>query len=245
MNALELAPLLALLGLGALHGINPAMGWLFAVALGLQEGRARAVWRALPPLALGHALSVAVFAAVATLAGALLSGDGVRWLTALLLLGFAAHRLFRGHRHPRFGGMRVNGADLVIWSFLMASAHGAGLMVLPFLRLGRDAADADAITAGAHAQHALHAGGAPQQAAMDVAAHAAHAAHGSLLAGQSASLTAALVHTVSYLAVTGVIALIVYRQASLRLLRTAWINLDIIWAGALVLTALLILLSLV
>ena len=123
---------LALLGLGALHGINPAMGWLFAVALGLQEKRARAVWRALPPLALGHALAIAVVVAVFTTIGVLVPMRVLRWGVALLLAGFGVYRLFR-HAHFRYGGMRVGARELTIWSFLMATAHGAGLMVLPFV----------------------------------------------------------------------------------------------------------------
>jgi hypothetical protein len=218
MSALEAGPLLALAGLGALHGINPAMGWLFAVALGLQEKKGRAVWRALPPLALGHALSVAAVTAVAVLAGAVLSGNALRWAVAASLLAFAAHRLLRGHRHPGFGGMRVRRGDLVIWSFLMATAHGAGLMVLPFV-IGP-------VEVAAHAAHA---------------AHASHVTQASLFAGQAAGLAASLVHALSYLVVSGIVAVVVYERLGIRLLRTAWINLDIIWVAALVVTAIVVL----
>jgi hypothetical protein len=212
MSGLEAGPVIALLGLGAVHGINPAMGWLFAVALGLQEKKGRAVWRALPPLALGHAVAVAVVVAVGVLAGRVIPADVLRFGVAAVLLLFGTHRLLRGHRHPRFGGMRVGPRDLTIWSFLMATAHGAGLMVLPFV-VGTE------VTA--------HAG------------HAGHTAHAGVLAGQGAALGAAALHALSYLVVTGVIAVVVYHKLGLRLLRTAWINLDVVWAGALIMTALI------
>jgi hypothetical protein len=184
--------------LGAGHGLNPGMGWLFAVALGLQEQRARAVWRALGPLALGHALSVAATLGAAAALASLLPPGGLRWPTVLLLLGFGLHRLLV-NRHPRYGGMRVGVRDLTIWSFLMASAHGAGLMVVPLMPAG--------------GEHLLHAG---------------------LL---QPSAAAAVLHAAGYLLVTGSIAVVVYHRLGLRLLRTAWINLDLLWGLALLLTA--------
>ena len=135
MDDPTLWPWLALAGLGALHGVNPGMGWLFAVALGLQEGRARAVWRALPPLALGHALAIALAVAVAAAIGGIIPVAPLRWGVAAVLLGFGLLRL-RFHRHPRYGGMRVGPRQLTIWSFLMATAHGAGLMILPVVLAG-------------------------------------------------------------------------------------------------------------
>ncbi|HSJ23896.1 MAG TPA: hypothetical protein VK929_04365 [Longimicrobiales bacterium] len=215
----------ALLGLGALHGINPAMGWLFAAALGLQERSTMAVWRALPPLALGHALSVAAFAAAAAAAGTLLTGPGVRVAMAALLIVAGMHRLWRGHVHFRYGGMRMTGRQLVIWSFLMATAHGAGLMVIPFLSLPTGGSAAAAAAHGAHGHHVAAAG----PAAGDL-----------LLAGQAAGLVASLLHTASYLATAGLLAVVVYRQAAFRVLRTAWINLDVIWAAALIVTGILV-----
>ena len=100
------ATLVALLGLGAFHGINPGMGWLFAVALGLQERRRAAVWRALLPLALGHSLAVAAAVAVALALGLVLSIEHLRWPVGLLLLALGASRIVR-HRHPRWAAMRV------------------------------------------------------------------------------------------------------------------------------------------
>jgi len=206
-------PWLVLLLLGAVHGVNPGMGWLFAVALGLQEENGRAVWRALPPLALGHALSIALAVLVATAVGAALPINVMKALTATVLFSFGVYRLVR-HRHARYGGMRVNARDLTVWSFLMANAHGAGLMVLPVL-IGR---------LGAESQ-APHQHGAP------------------LVAGWAAPSTtgiaATLLHSVGYLVVTCVIAVVVYRKLGLKLLRSMWFNLDVIWAGALVLTAIL------
>jgi hypothetical protein len=209
MNALDAGPVVALVTLGAVHGVNPAMGWLFAVALGLQERKGRAVWRALAPLALGHALAVAAVVAVGVAVGQVVPPTVLRFGTAGVLLLFGIHRLLRGHRHARFGGMRVGARDLTIWSFLMATAHGAGLMVLPFVM-------PDAAPAG----------------------HGAHAAHASVFAGEAAAVAAAAVHAASYLVVTGVIAVVVYERVGLRMLRTAWINLDVLWAVALVATAL-------
>jgi len=121
-----------LMALGAFHGINPGMGWLFAVALGMQEGRTRAVWRALPPLALGHAVAVAAAVLTAAVLGRLLPPHAIVWIVGGMLLGLGALRLVR-HRHPRYGGMRVGFRELTIWSFLMATAHGAGLMLVPVM----------------------------------------------------------------------------------------------------------------
>jgi hypothetical protein len=116
--------------LGAWHGINPGMGWLFAVSLGMQERRSAAVWRALLPLGLGHAFAVAAAILMAIVAGAMVPMKTLRWPVALILIAFAVARLVR-HSHPRWVQMRVGMGRLTLWSFLMASAHGAGLMVVP------------------------------------------------------------------------------------------------------------------
>jgi hypothetical protein len=129
-----------LVGLGAFHGVNPGMGWLFAVALGMQERSRGAVWRALLPLGVGHALAVAAAVAVAMLAGAVIPLHTLRWPVAALLIVLGVARLIR-HRHPRWVGMRVGIRGLTMWSFLMATAHGAGLMVVPvFLAMGETSA---------------------------------------------------------------------------------------------------------
>jgi hypothetical protein len=129
--------------LGAYHGINPGMGWLFAVARGMQEHRARAVALSLPPIALGHALSIGMVVLVAGLAQMALPLMYIRIGVAVTLVGLGVYKLIRS-RHFRWGGMQVGFRELTIWSFLMASAHGAGLMVLPV------------VLAGPHAHH--HAG---------------------------------------------------------------------------------------
>jgi len=191
--------------LGAYHGINPGMGWLFAVARGMQEHRTRAVAWSLPPIALGHALSIGVVVLIAGLAQVALPLTYIRVGVAALLIGLGIFKLIRS-RHFRYGGMRVGFRELTIWSFLMASAHGAGLMVLPV------------VLAGPHAHH---------QAASQSAA---------------GGVWATLIHTLGYFTVTAAVALLVYRKFGLAMLRTAWFNLDLIWAIALVVTGLVALL---
>jgi hypothetical protein len=211
MNATTSLPWLALLLLGAGHGVNPAMGWLFAVARGLQERRGSAVWRTLLPLALGHALAISATVMIALAIGRAIPATWVPWMVSGTLLCFGCYRLVR-QRHPSAGGMRVGALALVAWSFLVASAHGAGLMLLPFLL--RDAAPAS--------PHDAHLAGLAPGAAE-----------------QLTGLAAAMIHTTGYLLVTGAIAAVVYRKLGLRLLRSAWINLDLVWAVALIVTAVL------
>ena len=121
--------------LGAYHGINPGMGWLFAVARGMQEHRARAVAWSLPPIALGHALSIGMVVLLAGLAQVALPLTYIRIAVAVALVGLGLYKLIR-RRHFHYGGMRVGFRELTVWSFLMASAHGAGLMVLPVVLAG-------------------------------------------------------------------------------------------------------------
>src|SRR5262245_54788520 len=125
-----MAPWIALLALGAFHGINPAMGWLFAVALGLQERSGGAVGRALVPIAVGHATAIGMTVLLLGIGRASLPLAILQWLTAGALIGFGILKLARP-RHPRWVGMRVGFRDLLLWSFLKATAHGAGLMLLP------------------------------------------------------------------------------------------------------------------
>lgn len=199
------------MALGAGHGINPAMGWLFAVALGIQRGSRAEVWRALGPLAVGHALAIAGTIVIALAVGLVVPLEVLKWVTALLLVGLGGWQLVRS-RHPRFGGMQVGGRELAIWSFLMASSHGAGLMVLPLV-LGQPVA----------------------------AAHSHQLVQASITGLETIEWTgavAALVHTAGYLLVTGVIAVLVYEKLGLRFLRKAWLNLDLIWSVALVIAGL-------
>src|SRR5580704_6103746 len=122
----------ALFLLGAYHGINPGMGWLFAVARGMQEHATKAVARALVPITLGHALSIGLVVALAGLIRIVLPLGYVRIVVACALISLGVFRILR-RRHFAWGGMQVGFRDLTIWSFLMASAHGAGLMVLPIV----------------------------------------------------------------------------------------------------------------
>jgi len=197
--------------LGAYHGINPGMGWLFAVALGMQEQKGRAVARALVPIAIGHALAIAVVVLAATLLGFALPLVAIRYCVAGLLVGLGIYSLVR-HRHPRWVRMQVGFRDLTVWSFLMASAHGAGLMVVPVLL-----------------------GSSTVEAADHMTAH-------HMAASPLAGLLATLVHTAAYLAVMGVLAWVVYRKFGLALLRKTWFNFNLLWGAALVATGLFTLL---
>jgi hypothetical protein len=209
----------AMIGLGAYHGINPGMGWLFAVALGMQAGRASAMWRALPPIALGHAISVGVVVALFAGAGVVLPLYLVKVVIAVTLVTLGIYRLW-SHRHPRFGGMRVGFRDLTIWSFLMASAHGAGLMVVPFVIDTGNSVSALSI-------HGQHAGAAMANAEM---------------ASMWTDAMAVGLHSLSYVMVSTLIAWIVYRKLGVAFLRVAWFNLDWLWAGVLVITGVAIVL---
>ena len=203
----------AMVLLGAYHGINPGMGWLFAVALGMQQGSARGVWRALLPVALGHAAAVGLVVAAVALAQRVVPLQALKGVVASALMTLGLYRLWR-HRHPRCGGMQVNFRDLTLWSFLMASAHGAGFMVLPFVM--------------------------PTAAAVAAADHT-HAHHADAAAANVAVAAVAL-HTATYFTVMVLAAWLVYRKLGLSLLRKAWFNMDWLWAGALVLTGLIVLL---
>src|SRR5437588_4696374 len=129
----ELWPWLALAGLGAFHGLNPAMGWLFAVALGLHRASRRIVWLSPLPVALGHALSIAMVAGVFLWAGFVIDLRAVRIGAGLFLIGWAFYHWRYGHRHRVRVGMQAGLAALAVWSFVMATTHGAGLMLWPVL----------------------------------------------------------------------------------------------------------------
>ena len=129
----QLWPWLVLAWLGFFHGLNPAMGWLFAVALGLNRQSLRAVVVSWAPITLGHAASVAVVLLAVLAFGFVFDRDLVRRGAGALLLGWAAWHGFRGHRQRVRVGMQAGIAGLALWSFLMATAHGAGLMVIPAL----------------------------------------------------------------------------------------------------------------
>ena len=129
----SLGSLAGLAALGAFHGLNPAMGWLFAVALGLQQGTGWAISRALVFITAGHVASLVVIAVVLAFIGSFVPLGSLRIIAGAVLLLFGAYKLFRYYRHPRWVGMRVGPRDLFVWSFLMATSHGAGLMLAPII----------------------------------------------------------------------------------------------------------------
>jgi hypothetical protein len=199
--------LLALLG--AYHGLNPAMGWLFALALGLQEKRRSAVFVALLPIALGHAIAIGVTVLLLRFVQYLVPLQILKWAVAAILFALGIYRLFRSS-HPRSAGMRVGNRDLLVWSFLMSSAHGAGLMILPILMSQQ----------------------MPGMTHMMMGASSTQAAHMSM----PLILAAVLVHTMAMLLVAGILAIFffeTYERTGLKLLQRTWLNFDLIWAVAL------------
>jgi hypothetical protein len=182
------------------------MGWLFAVGLGFQDRSAAAVVRAIVPLTLGHIVSVALIVLVATSAAAAFPHRAVHFTAAAILIAFGVWRLVRA-RHIRWVGMRVGFWGLTVWGFLMSSAHGAGLMLLPFVTAVRT------------------------KTTNEMAMPAAPATHGAFLSGW----LMVGVHTLGYVLTATAVALLVYTTIGVRFLRTAWINLDVVWAAALIL----------
>jgi hypothetical protein len=126
-----LLPWLTLVGLGIYHGVNPAMGWLFAAALGFHRGRRSVVVQSLIPIAIGHLLSVAVVLEAVLALGVIIDRGPLLTVAGGGLILWALHHLMYGCRHPARIGMRAGFAGLLAWSFLIASAHGAGLMLVP------------------------------------------------------------------------------------------------------------------
>ncbi|UWZ60201.1 hypothetical protein Daura_49465 [Dactylosporangium aurantiacum] len=189
--------------MGAFHGLNPGMGWLLAVANGVQERSRAAVLRALVPIAAGHAASIFV---VAGLVSALQSVVATRFVAiggGIVLVGFGLWRAV-SRRHVGAPGLHLSAAQLAGWSFLMSSVHGAGLMLVPVL-VANPPADLPA-------SHHHGIGGDP------------------LWAG----FLATAVHTAAMVTVAGAIALLVYQTVGLRLSRLARVDLDTVWAVALV-----------
>jgi hypothetical protein len=160
----EMWPWLSLIGLGAFHGLNPAMGWLFAVGLGLQhKSRAKVFW-SLAPIGLGHALSIALVVLAILILRDWVDVNVLQWAAAATLIGFGLYRLLARHR-PRRSGMQAEFHDLLLWSFLMATGHGAGLMLLPVL-----------LHMPAHSAHAAHLTPAGEAAVNGVMATLVHSA---------------------------------------------------------------------
>lgn len=228
-------PWITLVLLGVYHGLNPGMGWLFAVSLGFQERSRVAVLKALPPIALGHASSIAAVAAAVGLAQLAVPMHVLKWIFAAVLIGFGVFKLVRT-RHPRWVGMRVGFWDLTAWSFLMASAHGAGLMLVPVLLTLHPTPVVHAAAPVAPAAAAMASMPADCPMLTAVPPPPAASAH---VVTHAASLwppvAAVGLHTLSHLLVAGLIAFVVYEKVGLSILRRAWFNLDSLWAGALIL----------
>jgi len=207
---------LSLFLLGAYHGINPAMGWLFAVALGLQEKSGRAVYRSLLPLAIGHLISVCAVVAIVRLFLIGVSPQILRIVGATALIGFGLYRLLRS-RHPRWVGMQVTARDLSVWSFLMASAHGAGLMLVPFILAAPHSFDS--AMPMHHLAHQM-----TMLSAMPV----------SIGASSTQAWLVVGFHTLGYLLATLALALLVYYKLGIAILHRGWLNLDLLWTVALI-----------
>lgn len=305
----DTTPWITLVLLGLYHGINPGMGWLFAVALGLQERSRRAVLRAFAPLAIGHAVSIGVFLAAVAVVQAVLPLQGIRWIGGLGLVAFGLYKLLVPMSCPRWVGMRVGSWQLGLWSFLMATGHGAGLMLLPVvldrpeppalpqgaIPTGVERRTGGAVPPAGHVpfrvavrddgkETRIRASGldhrvagsvtistteptskgwvrtattrsfpaAPQpedkpccrkpggepaarpgEEPVEPACHAALRQAAGPGSGAGA-VAAVLLHTLAMLAAMATAALLVYDRLGLRILRTGWFNLDLLWAGALI-----------
>lgn len=201
----NLTPWLVLIGLGAFHGLNPAMGWLFAVALGLYRKSRRTVLISLVPIALGHAAAIAVVVYVVVGLGMAVDERTLRLVSGGLLIGWGLYHALYGHRHRVRIGMTTGLFGLAVWSFVMATAHGAGMMLVPVL---------------VPLEHASEAG--------------AHAHHAPAIASFAIASLAVLVHSLAMLAVTGAVALIVYEWVGIEFLSRGWINVDLVWTVALI-----------
>ena len=195
-----------LVGLGAFHGLNPAMGWLFAVARGLQHGSRAVVLQSMLPIAAGHAVSIGMVVAALGFVRPWLETGRLQAGCAVVLIGFGVYRMFARHRARV--GMQVGATQLALWSFLMATADGAGLMLVPALL---------AIPlAGGGARHG-------HMAAMDA-----------MPGSTTTALAAVGAHTAAMLVVATAAAVLVYQWVGLAFLRRGWINFELLWAAALI-----------
>ncbi len=199
----SVSPWLVLAGLGAFHGLNPAMGWLFSVALGLHRQSRRIVLLSLVPIAIGHTVSIGVVALAVVALGFVADRRLLEIAAGLVLIGWAAYHAAYGHRHRVRVGMQTGMAGLGVWSFLMATAHGAGLMLVPVLIPLCLSMPAGELTAAGSLPIALAAIGT---------------------------------HMAAMLAVILVIAVSVYEWLGLSFLRRGWINFDLVWTAALLIT---------
>src|SRR5438874_4290105 len=202
--------------LGAYHGLNPGMGWLFAVARGLQERRRAALWQSFLPIAIGHETAIGAVVVLVAVAQLVIAPQALRAGGAGLLLAFAGYRIYRQQAHPRGFGMRIGVRGLFGWSFLMSSAHGAGLMLVPImLRLSSS-------------------GGGNQDMALIAYTTAFSPWQG---------VAAATLHTAALLVVMALVAIVVYERLGIAFLRRAWLNVDLIWTVTLLLAGVITLFS--
>jgi hypothetical protein len=206
---------LAVIALGAYHGLNPGMGWPLAVANGMWAKRDRAVFATLVPLAGGHLLAMAAALLPFSLLLSYLDwSQSIRFVAGGLVAAFGAYKL-ADRRHPR-ALARLGPRHLTLWSFLTATAHGAGLMLAP-------------VTLGLCASASSSAPSSP--------IGRGHEAMSELMrSGIATSVSVSAVHTIAMALAAGAMAWIVYRWAGLTLLRRAWLNLEGVWAASLVVT---------
>ncbi len=196
---------------GIYHGLNPGMGWPLAVAAALMERRRSALASALAMLALGHFLAMAVVLLPFSVFGALVAWEKpIRLVAAGVAVTFGGYLLVSRKHHPKYLA-RVAPHRLVWWSFLAATAHGAGLMLLPiFLSM----------------QHPDMQG--------------EHAALSQLVADHTApALLVAAAHTLAMVSAGALLAVLAYRWLGLRAVSRTWFNLDTVWALSLMLVGLL------
>jgi hypothetical protein len=212
---------------GAYHGLNPGMGWLFALSIGLQNRSERAIWRSLFPIAAGHASSLALVAVLVFVSAHYISTPMLEITTALILIGFGIYKFFNYYRHPRWVGMQVGIRDLTWWSFLMSTAHGAGLMIAPLiLTMALPCVDADM-----------------SSMAMTGHNHMAMVHPDAAIGADLGIVLGILMHTLAMLVVMVLVAWFVYKRFGLKILRSHWINFDLIWAAALIIAGVVALLG--
>jgi hypothetical protein len=191
---------------GAYHGLNPGMGWPLAVSAALMEQKASALPRALGMLALGHFLAMIGILLPFSLMICLVQYEAELRIGAGVLVIAMGLYLLINRRHPKILA-RIHPARLALWSFLAATAHGAGLMLVP-IYLG---------ICGIGGEEAGHEAAAALMASNVLTAFAV-----------------ALVHTASMTIAGGIIAVVIYRWLGLKFLSRTWFNLDIVWALSLV-----------
>lgn len=201
------SPWLVLIALGAFHGLNPAMGWFFAASLGIYRKSRGVILLSLIPIAIGHAAAITVVVFTAIGLGFAIDANTFRVLSGLLLVAWGVYHWFRGHQHHVHITTTTGLTGIGVWSFLMATAHGAGMMLIPVL-MPMD-----------HAHN--HGGGA-------------HADHMVATGSFAVATLGVAVHTLAMLIVTGCIAILVYQSAGLEILKRRWINLDLAWTLALI-----------